>query len=238
MIKTETITYDGPGGTYEGTISYDDSLDGPRPGILVSHAWMGQGSFETEQAEKLAGLGYVGFALDLYGKGVRANDKDKAAELMNTVASDHEALVSRLHYALELLKEHPLVDGDRTAAIGYCFGGKCVLDLARSGAATLGVVSFHGILNAPGVTGEPAINAKVLALHGWDDPMVPPEQVVAFNKEMTERGADWQLHAYGHTMHAFTNPEANDPDFGTVYQADADRRSWQAMENFFAEIFA
>ena len=238
MIKTETITYEGPGGTYEGTISYDDSIEGPRPGVLVCHAWMGQGAFETEQAEKLAALGYVGFALDVYGKGVRASDADRAAELMNQVASDHSALLARLEYALELLKEHPLVDGDKTGAIGYCFGGKCVLDLARSGAATLGVVSFHGILGAPAGAEEPFINAKVLALHGWDDPLATPEQAREFAEEMTKRGVDWQLHAYGNTVHAFTLPTANDLDHGICYQPDAARRSWQAMENFLEEVFA
>ena len=121
-------------------------------------------------------------------------------------------------------------------AIGFCFGGLCALDVARSNADAAGVVSFHGLLNAPGNTAD-EIKPKVLALHGWDDPMATPDDVKAFGEEMTKAKADWQLHAYGGTMHAFTNPQANDPDFGTVYDADADRRSWQAMQNFLTELF-
>ena len=122
--------------------------------------------------------------------------------------------------------------------MGFCFGGLCVLDLARSGADVKGVISFHGLFNAPENLPNEPIKAKVLALHGQDDPMVPPEQVAALQKEMTNAGVDWQIHAYGNTMHAFTNPEANDPGFGTVYNAGADKRSWIAMKNFFEEIFA
>ncbi len=140
--------------------------------------------------------------------------------------------------ALNALKLLPWVDDSKIAAIGFCFGGLCSLDLARTGANLKGVVSFHGLLGAPGNTEGNLIKAKILALHGHDDPMVPVEQVIAFEKEMTLAGADWQLHTFGNTMHAFTNPVANNPDFGTVYQPDADRRSWLAMQNFLAEIFA
>ncbi|MDD2800652.1 MAG: dienelactone hydrolase family protein, partial [Methylococcales bacterium] len=132
----------------------------------------------------------------------------------------------------------PWVDDSKIAAMGFCFGGLCVLDLARAGADLKGVVSFHGLLGAPDNLQSNSIKAKVLALHGHDDPMGPIEQVVAFEQEMTKAGADWQLHTYGHTMHAFTNPKANDPAFGTVYQANADKRSWLAMKNFLAEVFA
>jgi dienelactone hydrolase len=130
------------------------------------------------------------------------------------------------------------VDDSKIAAMGFCFGGLCVLDLARTGVDIKGVVSFHGLLGALANAKGNKIKAKILALHGRDDPMGLPEQVLAFQEEMTLAGADWQFVTYGHTVHAFTNPVANDPGFGTVYQADADRRSWQAMQNFFAEIFA
>ncbi|HNU20621.1 MAG TPA: dienelactone hydrolase family protein, partial [Hydrogenophilus thermoluteolus] len=140
--------------------------------------------------------------------------------------------------AIHALAMQPEVDPEKVAAIGFCFGGLSVLDLARVGAPVKGVVSFHGLFTPPGNTTDNKITAKVLALHGWDDPMAKPDAVLAFAKEMTDAGADWQLHAYGHTMHAFTNPEANDPDFGTVYNAKADARSWQAMQNFLAELFA
>ncbi|MEE9356744.1 MAG: dienelactone hydrolase family protein, partial [Methylococcaceae bacterium] len=131
----------------------------------------------------------------------------------------------------------PWVDDKKIAALGFCFGGLCVLDLARSGADIKGVISFHGLLSAPDNTEGNAIAAKVLALHGYDDPMSSSEQVAALQKELTKSGADWQFHSYGNTMHAFTNPIANDPDFGTVYQSDADRRSWLTMKNFLEEIF-
>jgi len=134
-------------------------------------------------------------------------------------------------------KQLSWVDASQCAAIGFCFGGLCVLDLARTGSDLQGVVSFHGLLGAPGNTDGNVVKAKVLVLHGHDDPMVSVEQVIAFEQEMTRAGADWQLHCYGNTMHAFTNPLANDPKFGTVYQPDADRRSWQAMQNFLNELF-
>ena len=145
-------------------------------------------------------------------------------------------LQERLKATIDMVKDQPEVDSAKIAAIGFCFGGLCVLDIARSNADAAGVVSFHGLLHAPGNTAA-KINPKVLALHGWDDPMATPDNVKAFGEEMTKAKADWQLHAYGGTMHAFTNPKANDPDFGTVYDADADRRSWQAMTNFLAELF-
>jgi dienelactone hydrolase len=121
--------------------------------------------------------------------------------------------------------------------MGYCFGGLCVLDLARSGADVLGVASFHGLFHKPGNTEGNKISAKVLVLHGWDDPMAKPAQVIELAEELTKSGADWQIHGYGNTLHAFTNPAANDPAHGTVYNADADRRSWQSLQLFLADIF-
>ena len=205
--------------------------------MLVAHAWGGRGDNEDAKARALAGLGCAGLAIDLYGKGVRGRDRDENAALMQPFMDDRALLQRRMRLSLEVLKDQREVDTDRTAAIGFCFGGLCVLDLARSGANLAGVVSFHGLLGAPGNTGGNAIVAKVLALHGWDDPMAPPEHVVALARELSGQGADWQLHAYGNTMHAFTNRQANDPGFGTVYHPDADRRSWRAMQDFFTEIF-
>ena len=155
---------------------------------------------------------------------------------MTPLAADRPSLQKLLHDNIAMARELPEVDADNIAAVGFCFGGLCVLDIARSGGDVKGVVSFHGLLGAPGNTKE-KIDSKVLALHGWDDPMAPPDDVKAFGEEMAKASADWQLHAYGGTMHAFTNPAANDPDFGTVYDADADRRSWQAMANFLSELF-
>jgi dienelactone hydrolase len=176
--------------------------------------------------------------MDVYGKGILGNSKEENAALMTPLAQNRPLLQARLRAALEALLAQPEVDRQRVAAIGFCFGGLSVLDMARAGMPLKGVVSFHGLFTPPGNTAGLKIQAKVLALHGWDDPMARPQAVIDFAREMTEAGADWQLHAYGHTMHAFTNPQANDPSFGTVYQPVADARSWQAMQNFLAELFA
>ena len=236
-IQTELIEYTDSGVTLEGYLAWDDAGAEPRPAVMVSHAWAGRSEFECEKARLLAELGYVGFAHDLYGKGVLGGSTEENSKLMQPFLDDRGMLQARLATVLGVLHGQPMVDATRVAAIGYCFGGRCVLDLARSGADIKGVVSLHGLLNPAGNTAGTKITAKVLALHGWDDPMVPPTRVDAFAKEMSEAGADWQLHAYGNTLHAFTNPAANDANFGTVYDADADRRSWQSTRNFLAELF-
>lgn len=237
MIKERLVEYEHNGTRLEGFLAYDDSDGKPRPGILISHAWAGRGEFECQKARDLAELGYVGFALDLYGKGVLGSGPEENARLMTPFLQDRALLQSRLQQAHETMKVQPEVDSKRTAAIGFCFGGLCVLDLARIGSKIDGVVSFHGLFTPPGNTKNKKIKAKLLVLHGNDDPMVPVDTVVAIEQELTKAGADWQIHVYGNTKHAFTNPEANDPDFGTVYSANADRRSWQAMQNFLEEIF-
>lgn len=237
-IETRTVDYADGDRTLEAYLAWDDAAGKPRPGVLVAHTWAGRGEAEEAKARELAALGYVGFALDVYGKGIRGGGIDENRALMRPFTDDRALLQRRMRLALDAMRREDGVDAGRTGAIGFCFGGLCVLDLARTGADVNGVVSFHGMLRAPGNTAGNSIRAKVLALHGWDDPMAPPEDVVALGRELTSMGADWQLHAYGNTMHAFTNPKANDPDFGTVYQADADRRSWQAMRNFFAEVLS
>jgi dienelactone hydrolase len=234
-VQTRKVEYEIGGKTYEGVLAVDDAQSGKRPGILVSHAWAGRSEFEIEKAKALAKLGYAGFALDLYGKGVLGETNEQCQALMTPFIEDREMLRAQLLNTIDIVKDQPEADESQIGAIGFCFGGLCVLDMARAGADMKGVVSFHGLLGGAGNTA--GVKAKVLVLHGWDDPMVPPDAVVDFAKEMTGAGADWQLHAYGGTMHAFTNPEANDPNFGTVYNADADRRSWITMTNFLAEIF-
>ena len=183
-------------------------------------------------------MGYVGLALDMYGKGVFGadGDTDGNAALMSPFAEDRCFLRQRIRAALVAGRNIPQVDPTLVAAVGYCFGGMCVLELARSGADVLGVVSIHGIL-AAGEAENDEIRAKVLCLHGHDDPMVRPDQVLSFETEMTLARADWQVHAYGNTMHAFTNPAANNPDFGTVYSETAAERSYQSLKNFLAELF-
>ena len=208
----------------------------PAPAVLVAHTWAGRGSLEDDKARELAAMGYSAMSCDVYGKGVRGTTREENAALLKTMRDDRPLLLTRLMAGIETLRAQPEVDADRIAAIGYCFGGLCVLDIARSGADVAGVVSFHGLLGAPD-TATRTVRARVLALHGWDDPMATPADVTAFASEMSAAGADWQLHAYGGTVHAFTNPGANDAALGTVYNPLAAARAWQSMTNFLSELF-
>ena len=236
-IQTRSIEYKDGDVLLEGYLAWDDTNGDQRPGILISHAWAGRSEFEEDKAESLAELGYAGFAIDLYGKGVRGSNAEENSALMQPLLDDRATLQRRMKLALEQVRKQEVVDPSRVAAMGFCFGGLSVLDLARTGADLAGVASFHGLFNAPGNTGGNRISAKVLVMHGWDDPMATPDQVLSLADELNEMGADWQIHGYGNTMHAFTNPAANDPGFGTVYNAQADRRSWQSLQLFLAEIF-
>lgn len=236
-LQNRLIDYRDGETILEGRLAWDDSVAGPRPGILIVHAWGGRSDFEDGKADDLARLGYAAMALDLYGKGVRGNGPEENAALMQPFLDNREMLQQRLLVSLATLRTQDEVDADRTAAIGFCFGGLCVLDIARTGEDLAGVASFHGLFGAPGNTGDNSIRARVLALHGWDDPMATPDALQGLATELTSMGADWQVHAYGNTMHAFTNPAANDPGMGTVYNANADRRSWQALTNFLDELF-
>ena len=236
-IQTRTVSYNHDGVELEGFLAWDDSAAGPCPAVAISHAWGGRSEFEEDKAVAVAKLGYVGFALDLYGKGVLGSDNEENSALMAPLLADRAMLQARIGLAVSTLREQAEVDGARVAAMGYCFGGLCVLDLARSGSDVLGVASFHGLFVPPeGIANKP-ITAKVLCLHGYDDPMVEPQSMLDLAAELSAAGADWQVHAYGNTLHAFTNPEANDPGMGAIYNADADRRSWQALTNFLAELF-
>ncbi|MGR9051420.1 MAG: dienelactone hydrolase family protein [Gammaproteobacteria bacterium] len=236
-IVSNTVNYLDGDVQLEAFYAYDDVLVGQRPAVLICHAWGGRDEFVAEKAKKLAAQGYVGFALDMYGKGVRGTGPEQNAELMQPFMDDRASLQKRITSALHAVKLLPWVDDRNIAAMGFCFGGLCVLDLARTGVDIKGVVSFHGLLGAPANLSKPSIKAKVLVLHGHDDPMVPVEQVVALEQELTEAGSDWQVHVYGNTMHAFTNPIANDPGFGTVYKEIADKRSWNTLTGFLSEIF-
>lgn len=236
-LRREQLVYEGPDGPFEGWICWDGARSGHVPGVMVIHAFGGLSEFEVEKATALAKLGYVGFAADLYGQGRRAGSPDEARALMAELDQDRSLLGRRVNAALETMKNLPQVDPDKTAAIGFCFGGKCVLDLARSGADTRGIVSFHGLYDAPPGEGAEPIRAAILALHGWDDPLSPPESVAALARELTGRGADWQLQAYGHTGHSFTNPKAQAPEQGLAYHPGSDRRAWLAMKLFLKETF-
>lgn len=238
MIQTKTIDYYDGAARLEGWLAYDDVRPGPLPAVLVSHAWVGRDDFACGKARQLAELGYAGFALDMYGEGVVGSGPEENARLMAPFMEDRSKLQRRMLLALEAVRSLPEVDATRVGAIGFCFGGLCALDLARTGADVRGVVSFHGLFKPPGNTAGNRIRANVLALHGHDDPLVPPEDVLALQTELTAAGADWQVHVYGNTVHAFSNPRANDPAFGTVYNAVADRRSWRSMVDFLAEALA
>lgn len=220
-----------------GYLAFDEKELEARPAILIAPDWSGRNSFACQKAEQMAELGYIGFAIDMYGNGRLGNTRDEKMALMEPLAADRNLLRERIQAAFDALITMPEVDNTRIVAIGFCFGGLCALDLARSGADLKGVVSFHGILNKPADIPNAPIKAKILALHGYDDPMVTPADVNDFCQEMTEAQVDWQVHAYGQTMHAFTNPEAHDEHFGTVYNPCATERSTRAMLNFFDELF-
>lgn len=235
MLKTKKIEYNDGNTILEGYCAYDDSIPGKKPAVLVAHDWSGRNDFSCQKAEKLAESGYIGFALDMFGKGIIGKNNEEKMTLIKPFMDDRVKLRQRILAALETVNKMENVNNAKIAAIGFCFGGMCVLDLARSGADIRGVVSFHGLLN-PSTNLPNTIHAKILALHGHDDPMVPPETVLGFEKEMTAASADWQLHVFGNTQHAFTNPQANDPGLGTIYSSIADKRSWNVMKDFFAEV--
>ncbi len=237
-LQTKVLEYRHGDAVLEGYLAYDDVFTGTRPGVLIVHEWKGLGTYAKSRAEQLANMGYVVFALDMYGKGIRPTTNDEAAAEAGKFYKDVPLMRARANAGLQILKSQPNVDTTRIAAIGYCFGGKTVLELARSGAAIAGVVSFHGTLATPNPEDAGNIKCKVLVCHGGIDPNVPPYQVKAFEDEMSAAKVDWQLIAYGGAVHSFTNPEAgSDPSKGVAYNESADKRSWQAMQSFFAEIF-
>lgn len=234
-MREQYIEYRDGETLLEGFLCYDESQQGPRPAVLINHAWGGRDEFVERKARRLAWQGYACFALDNYGKGKRGTNNEESSALMTPFMKDRALLLKRLRAGLDTAKAMPIVDARRIAVMGFCFGGLCSLDLARANADIRGAVSFHGLLKPSGLT-EPKIRAKVLMLHGYDDPMAPPEDVLAVAKEFTAAGADWQLHAYGQTVHAFTNPAANSRANGMQYDEAADRRSWHALEQFLAEV--
>lgn len=220
----------------EAFFACEENSHGQRPAVLITHMWGGRVPFVDEKAEQLASLGYAAMALDMYGKDVRGSTPDECRALMAPLKEDRPLLQSRMKAGLDTLRAQAEVDPDNIVVIGYCFGGLCALDLARTGAKIKGAVSFHGLLNPPGNTEGTRIQAKVLVLHGDQDPMADPDQMNALREELTAAEADWQIHIYGNTLHAFTNPAANDREFGTVYNEAADKRSWQTFLNFLAEV--
>lgn len=237
-LVTRTHEYTMDGELLGGYAVYDDDLKGPRPGVLIVHQWMGLTENERMRAEMLARMGYVAYAVDVYGKRTRPANAAEAGAAAARYYRNRDLFRRRIVTGLARMLQSPLVDPKRVAAIGYCFGGTGVLELARSGADIAGVVSFHGRLDTPNPADAESIRTKVLVCHGAADPFVTPEQVSAFIEEMETAHVDCQFIAYGGAVHAFTQPSAgSDPSTGAAYDADADRRSWQAMQDFFAEIF-
>jgi len=206
------------------------------PTVVIIPTVMGVQQLELGFAERLVALGYHVVVADLFGRRFTMGvDREAAFAAMGELRADRAALRDRLLAIVDEVRKREHVDSERIAVIGYCFGGQCALDVARSGADVAAVAAFHGLFDPPGLPSRP-IKAKVLAMHGWDDPMVPPEAVVALGKELTEAGADWQIHAYGHVGHGFTNPNAHQMGIkGVFYHEAAARRSWASLVNFLGE---
>lgn len=237
-VRTKAIEYRHGDTLLQGYLAWDDSVKGKRPGVLVVHEWWGHNAYVRHRAEQLAKLGYIAFALDMYGKGIIAKTPEEAGKLAGQFKNDRPLGRARAQAGLDVLLQQKMTDPARVAAIGYCFGGTTVLEMARGGASLAGVVSFHGNLDTPLPARPATVKAKVLVLHGADDPFVPAEQLTAFENEMRQAGVDWQLTKYGGAVHSFTNPEADGYNLkGAAYNKKADTRSWEAMRGFFREIF-
>ena len=235
-MKTETVEYKEGATTCEGFAAYDEKSK--RPGVVIVPEWNGVSDYSKKRAQMLSDLGYNAFVADVYGKGVRPTTMEACAAEAGKYRDNRALLRARARAALEQLKKLPGTDAGRTAAIGYCFGGMTVLELARDGAEVNGVVSFHGALNTPNAGDAAKIKGRVLALHGADDPLVPPAEVAAFEDEMRKAKVDWQLVAYGNAVHSFTNFSLPEGQPGPVsYNKKADQRSWIAMQDFFKELF-
>ncbi len=239
QVHSRLVEYRDGDTLLEGYLTYDDSIiKGQRPGVLLAHQWMGLGDYEKKRADMLAKLGYNVFAVDIYGKGVRPKDTKEATALATKYKSDRDLLRRRMTAGLEVLQTNELTDPKQIAAIGYCFGGTAVIELARSGADIAGVVSFHGGLDSPRPEDGRNIKCKVLAMQGADDPFVTPKEMAAFEDEMRKARVDWELIKYGGAVHAFTQWDAgSDNSKGAAYNEEADKRSWEEMKQFFAEIF-
>ncbi|GGB39474.1 dienelactone hydrolase [Sphingomonas metalli] len=236
-IERQTVTYDGPGGPFAGVAAWDVAVDGRRPGVLVIPNILGQKEADNHVAERLAGLGYAALACDLFGQGKRTErGRPDTSRYMDELNADRGLLRDRLAASLAALRALPVVDGERCAAIGFCFGGKAALDMARAGLAVRGVVSLHGLYDAPPYDDMTPIATKILVCHGWEDRLAPPEAVVRLGQELTKAGADWQLLAHGHAGHAFTDRELPKTPEGFGYDPNADRRSWEAVVRFLGEV--
>lgn len=216
-----------------GFLAWNDT-PGAKPCVMVAPDWRGRTAFSENKAIELAKLGYVGFAVDVYGEGQVGTNADENAALMNPFMNDRMQLKQRLLATLEAAKSFEEVDASQIAIVGFCFGGLCALDLARAGANIKAAISFHGLFEANGLP-DNKVKSSVLALHGYDDPMVKPQAIVELGEELTRAECDWQIHAYGSTLHSFMNPDANAPENGTQYNMVAEKRAWAAATQLLSD---
>lgn len=237
-IKTRPVEYKDGKTTCIGYLAWDDNRADPLPCVLVNHAWAGLDDFAMDKAVQMAALGYVGFALDNYGNGARPETTEECAAMMTPLREDRATLLKRLKAGYKAAAKLDEVDETHMAAIGFCFGGLCTLDMARAGLDLHAAVSFHGLLDAPEGLPKKKCKASVLVCHGWDDPMATPDMVKSFGAEMAEKNCDWQLHAYGNVLHGFMNPAANNKDMGIIYNELAAQRATNAMLDLLSEKFA
>ena len=241
QIKGEEVTYEANGVTMKGYMAYDAGVKGKRPGILVVHEWWGQNDYVRNRARMFAELGYTALALDMYGDGKTASHPKEAGEFSAEVFKNFDAAKGRFNAALETLRKHRTVDRRRVAAVGYCFGGGIVLNMARQGADLSGAASFHGSLGAVQTAKPGAVKAKLFVAHGGADSFVPEEQVDAFKKEMADAGADLTFIVYPGATHSWTNPDADrfakEFNMPVAYNPDADRKSWEDLKSFLDRIF-
>lgn len=238
-MHTESVTYTHEGATLVGYLAYDDSDQAPRPAVLIVPEYWGVNGYIKSRAEQVASLGYIVLAADIYGNGQVAKDPAEAKELSQKfLQGDRQFLVDRVDAGLQALLNNPLADKQKVAAMGYCFGGTAVLELARSGSPIDGAVGFHCRLDTPRPAEPGTVQARILVLEGAEDPFVPKSQIADFMDEMSNAQADWQMVLYGGAVHSFTNPDSgSDPASGVAYNETVDRRSWEQLKLFFAEIF-
>jgi len=237
-VKTEIVEYKDGDVTLRGFLAYNTNTTEKLPAVLIVHEWWGLNEYPKMRAQQLAELGYVAFAVDMYGAGKIASSPEEAGKLAGNIKGNIPELRNRINAAIDWLKQNKHVNPNKIAAIGYCFGGTVALELARSGADVKGVVVFHGGLSTPDASANKTVKAKILICTGGDDKYVPQTDIMAFQKEMNEAKVDWQINVYSGAVHAFTNPKSgNNPSIGVAYNENADKRSFEAMKQFFREIF-
>ncbi len=241
IMEGKEVQYTADGVVMKGYLAYDGTVKGKRPGVLVVHEWWGLNEYARKRVRMLAEMGYIALAVDMYGDGKQAMHPDDAGKFSSELMKNFDTAKSRFTAAMEFLKKQPSADPDRIAAIGYCFGGGIVLNMACQGVDLKGVASFHGSLSAVKPAAQGAVKAKILVLHGADDKFTTPEQIDAFKREMKNAGADFRFIAYPGAVHSFTNPDADELgkkfNLPLAYNEEADRKSWEELRKFMKEIF-